>query len=143
LDVPCFVTEINIPLQKYRLVKKVEHVRIENFVEQNNLIKAEEYACLYRLEGFLELRQIRCLFRLRFYTGFKFDHFLTQCTYLEAISRGLETDGDFQTLFNRKQAKSNIPIHELPRPLTVESIVGKMSTIYSAEKLNRMKINSP
>jgi hypothetical protein len=101
---------------------------IENLVEQNKIGRAKEYAKLYRLDGLTELRQMH-LFRVRYYAGFNFDWFLRQCVYLECINKGVETDEDFQMLFNRRFAKPNIPFRKLPRPLTIENIVEKMKTI--------------
>jgi hypothetical protein len=97
---------------------------IETLVEKNNIDLAGEYAKFYRLDGLTELRQMH-LFRVRYYAGFKFDWFLRQCLYLECINKGMATDEDFQMLFNRRFAKPNIPFNELPKPLTVESIVEK------------------
>jgi hypothetical protein len=101
---------------------------IEKLVEQNKIHRVMGYAKFYRPDGLTELRQMH-LFRVRYHAGFKFDWFLRQCVYLECISKGVATDEDFQMLFNRRFAKPNIPLRELPKPLTVESIVEKMKEV--------------
>jgi hypothetical protein len=84
---------------------------IENLIEQNNVEKAKEYTKFYRLDGLMELKQTN-IFRVRYYAGFKFDHFIQQCVYLETINKDLKTDEDFQTFFNRKLAKPNLSMDE-------------------------------
>ncbi|MDR3046388.1 MAG: hypothetical protein LBU51_02085 [Bacteroidales bacterium] len=103
---------------------------IENLIEQNNIEKAKKYSTYYRLDGLMELKKTH-IFRVRYYAGFKFDHFIRQCVYLEAINKRVETNEDFQTLFNRKLAKPNLSLNELPKPLSVESLTEKIDEIHS------------
>jgi hypothetical protein len=105
---------------------------IENLAKQGNMEQAKENAKLYRMDGLPELERgqhRRNLFRLRYYSGFRFDHALRQCAYLESLNNGLEkSDGDFHTLFNRELAKPNLSLNELPKPLSVRSIIEKIKS---------------
>jgi hypothetical protein len=106
---------------------------IENLVEQNDIVKAKEYMKFYRLDGFMELKQAQ-IFRVRYYFGANFDHFIWQCVYLEAFNKGLETDEDFQTLFNRELVKPYLSMKELPKPLRLESLIKKIGEIPYGKK---------
>jgi|GEM_PF-4999094 len=87
---------------------------IEHFVKNGDLDSAQKHVQFYRINGLAELAKVH-LFRARHISGGNFDHILRQCTYLEKINRGNETNEDFQRLFNPEIERTNLSLDEFPR----------------------------